>query len=234
MIKLRNMLIAVIAITALSTSSFAGSIGFGVTGSMAIVEAAGSEQDGTLDTAEVNNKATASNNASMGSIFAEYSFERFNGLTFGVDYLPGSADVNSQNLKRTDQELSETGTSVAVTAAVSRTAQAEIENHLTYYAELPIHGGLYVKAGIASMDVNTTETNKDNSAYGNTSVDGSLFGVGYKNDFGTRGYYKVEGTHTAYDTIKLTQTGASTGSVANTITADLDVTKLTFGVGIRF
>jgi len=226
------MLVAVIAITALSTSSFAGNIGFGVTGSLAIVEAAGSETEGTA--AEVNNKANVSNRVGTASIFAEYSFERFNGLTLGIDYLPGTHDVSASKLKRTDFELSKSGTVIAVAANTDRTAQAEIENHITYYAELPVHGGLYVKAGMASMDVNTTEVGNALSKYGNTSVDGQLYGVGYKNDFGTRGYYKVEGTHTAYDTLNLTQTGFAAGSTANKIKADLDVTKLTFGLGIRF
>ena len=232
MIKLRNMLVAVIAITSLTTSAFAGSFGFGASGSMAIIEATGSETEGTA--ADVNNKANVSNNVNIGSLFAEYSFEGFGGMTFGVSTIPGSAKVSSQAITRTDIELSKTATAGTTAASVDRKAQAEVENILTYYAELPIHAGVYVKAGLTSMDVNTQEVLESGLAYGNTSVDGNMYGVGYKKELGTNAFYKLEGTHTAFDKLTLNETGQSTGSAQNSVSADLDVTKLTIGLGFKF
>jgi hypothetical protein len=227
--KIKTLLMAVVAISALSTNAFAGQFGVGVAGSLLAISADGKEADadGSADTSV--RSATASDNAYTASVFAEYSLD--NGFTVGVEHTPGTADVNSKRISRTDDSF-ESGQDG------DRSANAEIENHFTYYAELPIHGGLYVKAGHATMDVNTTEkfTGTVNNTYKNTSVDGVLMGIGYRNSFGNNGFYKVEGSHTEYDTLKLTSTdtGDSRGDLANVITADLDVTKLTFAVGLNF
>ena len=160
----------------------------------------------------------------LGSIFAEYSFD--NGFTFGVDHIPGSADVNNSTLSRTDDssEAAQDG---------DRSANATIDNHMTYYVELPIHAGLYLKAGMLEMDVNATESDTVTTAgsYGSTSVDGEMFGFGYKNTFGERGFYKVEATKRTYDSITLNSTTSDKG---NKITADVDATLATFALGFNF
>ena len=226
--KLKTLLMAAIAISVLSTNAFAGQFGVGVAGSLIAISADGIEKDadGSADTSV--RSATAGENAYIGSIFAEYQLD--NGFAIGVDYIPGSADVNRKTIKRTDDstESAQDG---------DRSANAEIDNHFTYYAELPIHGGLYVKGGYTQMDVNSKEkfTGTGGNTYGNATVDGVLFGLGYRNSFGDSGFYKVEGTHTEYDTLTLTSTKTvSTGDKANKITADLDVSKISFAVGFNF
>jgi hypothetical protein len=170
----------------------------------------------------------------LGSIFAEYTFDGFNGLTIGVDHIPGSADVNSSSLKRTDIQTSVEDTDTTVATSIDRTAQAEVENHMTYYVELPFGGsGIYGKLGHVEMDVNTTE-NLGTPKYGNSSVDGTMFGLGFKHNSDSNWFYKVEATHTEFDTLNLTSTGNTTDSTANKITADLDVTKASFALGFSF
>jgi hypothetical protein len=222
------MILNIVAISALSTNAFAGQFGVGVAGSLLAISADGKEADADASADTSVRAATASDNAYTASVFAEYSLD--NGFTVGIEHIPGSADVNSKRITRTDDssESAQDG---------DRSANAEIDNHFTYYAELPIHGGLYVKAGHATMDVNTTEkfTGTGSNTYNNASVDGVLMGIGYRNSFGTSGFYKVEGSHTEYDSLSLTSTKTvSTGDKANVITADLDVTKLTFAVGLNF
>ena len=234
--NLKNTIAILILTTFGFTAANAGSFGIGVTGSYAAVKAEGTEsdKDGATDLSAESvaslRSATAHNDTIIGSVFAEYSMD--NGFTVGLDYIPGSADVNSKSLSRTD-----------VTADVkevqgqddgARTAQAEVENHYTIYAELPVHAGMYIKGGYVEMDVNTLESNAvtaGGSTYGNTTVDGILFGLGYKNSFGSNGYYKLEGSHTEFDTISLASSEADKG---NNISADLDVTKLTFALGYAF
>ena len=225
--KIKNMLVAVIAITFLSTNAFAGNFGLGVTGSIAVIEGVGTESE-TANTGTENSvrTANASNNAAIGSLFAEYTFESIGGLTFGVDYIPGSADVNSKKMTRTNvtADAKETNQQDG-----DSTAQATVENHLTYYVEVPVHAGLYGKLGYVEMDVITAETMPGTSGtYGNTSTNGYTYGIGYKNEIGASTYYKVEGTTTEFDTISLAS------GTTNTIKADLDVTKLTFALGYKF
>lgn len=233
MIKLRNLLIAAIAIVGLSTSASAGTFGVGVAGTFANINADGTETEGTAADASPRT-AAATNTAWIGSIFAEYTMDGLGGMTLGIDYIPGSADVNSKDISRTDTELSQEGTQAHTTASVKRTAQAEVENHITYYAEIPVTAGIYAKGGIVTMDVNTTENIGTTKKYGNTDVDGLLFGLGYKTSGSGSLYYKLEATHTSFDSLSLSESGQSTNSPANKITADLDVTKATFAIGYAF
>lgn len=231
MTKLRNMLIAVIAITSLTTSAFSGTFGLGVSGSLISTSASGTETEGTA--AETGTKdATAGNTAAIGSIFAEYSFGD-GGFTIGFDHVPGEADVNNKAISRTEVDTSIEGNEGTQSADVTRKGQATIDNANTYYAEVRIHSGLYVKAGITQLDLTTAKMVGDKS-YGSTTIDGSVFGIGFKQDIGTNGFYKVEGTTRSYDTMNLTEKNQSTNSAANTIKADLDATMLTFALGYKF
>mgnify|MGYP001319933017 FL=1 len=221
---MKKILIGLLVSFALTGVSYAGSYGIGVTGSFAGVHAEGTEsdKDGTADTS--TRTATASETAIIPSLFGEYSWD--NGFTVGLDYVLGTANVNSKKITRTDDsaESAQDG---------DRSAQAEIENVTTIYVEVPVHAGLYLKGGFVQMDVNTLETDTVTTAgsYGNSSVDGTVLGFGYRNSFGTNGFYKVEGTFTEMDTVTFNSTTTDKG---NKITADLDVTKATFAIGYNF
>ena len=227
---MKKIILGLVTSLLLSSVAMAGQIGIGVTGSIAAIAGQGNEVDtdgGTDLGAEgaSNRSAAASETAIIPSIFAEYSFD--NGFTIGYDYIMGTANVNESALSRTDVTVD--GAEAAQDDG-KRTANAEIENVMTLYVEMPIHAGLYGKAGMVQMDVNTIETTAiaAGGTYGNTSVDGMLIGAGYKNTFGSNGFYKIEGSHTTFDQIKLKST------TDNTISADLDVTKATFAIGVNF
>lgn len=232
--KLKTTILAACAIAAMSTNAFAGQFGIGVSGSIAAVAASGTEKDTDNTGTEVSNReATASNNVALGSIFAEYTFEGLAGMTFGVDMIPATADVNSKNLSRTDTAIG-LGTSGSSTGSTKYTAQAEISDHYTYYAELPLGGsGVYVMAGYTEMDVATKEKsdNAQTGSYPDTSVDGVKYGIGVKGSLGSGSmFYKIQGSHTEYDTL----TVKSDSTKPNSISADLDVTAATIAVGFNF
>ena len=228
-ILMKKTLITILATLFLTSTAYAGQLGMGVTGSMAAIAAEGSDSDKNGAADDSGRTATASNNAFIGSIFAEYTMD--GGMTFGLDYIPGSADVSSSTLKRLD--VTPDGNE-AVQDDGTRTANAEVENHYTLYAEIPVHEGVYLKGGYVEMDVNTLDTTTiaTGGSYGNTSVDGLMYGVGYKTAYGSgNAYYKIEGTHTEFDTLSI---NSSTTDKGDKITADLDVTKLTFALGFNF
>jgi hypothetical protein len=222
---MKKLVIAIFASLFLSTVAFAGQIGVGVTGSFAAVTADGKEadQDGAADTSLRD--AHASETAIVPSTFVEYSFD--NGFTVGYDMTLGSANVNSKTITRTDDsaEAAQDG---------DRSAQAEIDNVTMFYAQLPLGGsGLYLKGGMVQMDVNTQDTDTVTTAgsYGNASIDGVQYGLGFRNTFGSNGFYKLEGTFTDMDAFTLK---SSTTDKGNQITADLDVTKATLAIGFNF
>ena len=225
--NLRNILIAAFAIVSFSTAAISD-IGVGVTGSWASVTAQGTEKDTNGDADTSNRTGTAGIQTMVGSVFAEWIGS--NGYVLGVDWMPGSADVNDKAMKRTD--TSGLGTETAEDDG-ERSAQAEIENHITYYAEVPFGGnGIYGKLGYVTVDVNSTEKALvTTSGYNSDSTSGYQIGLGYKNGFGNNGYYKLEGSVTDYDSITLAGRDTDKG---NTITADLDVSKITLALGYKF
>jgi len=227
--KTIKALMTLIAISSLSSFAYAGSFGIGVSGNIASVTAEGSETE-TANTGTENSvqSATAGNDFAFGSIFAEYNFGDSERFTLGVDWIPGTADVNSKTLSRTDTA---TGDSSNNNQAGTRKANAEISDHITYYAELGIAGGIYAKAGFAQVDIATKETFSGSGTVGtypDKTLDAWTYGLGYKGTFGTNGFYKVEGYATDYDTYK-----ASSGT-GNTVTANLDVVGAALKLGYKF
>ena len=227
--KTIKALMTLIAISSLSSFAYAGSFGIGVSGNIASVTAEGSETE-TANTGTENSvqSATAGNDFAFGSIFAEYNFGDSERFTLGVDWIPGTADVNSKTLSRTDTA---TGDSSNNNQAGTRKANAEISDHITYYAELGIAGGIYAKAGFAQVDIATKETFSGSGTVGtypDKTLDAWTYGLGYKGTFGTNGFYKVEGYATDYDTYS-----ASSGT-GNTVTANLDVVGAALKLGYKF
>ena len=224
----------ILTVTSLGVSAVnAGQIAVGVSGSYATINATGTEadKDGATDLSAEGvtslREANATNRTMIGSVFAEYTFD--NGLAIGVDHIPGSADVSDKSLSRTD--VTADAKEVQGQDDGARTANAEVENHMTYYVNVPIHAGTYALLGYVEMDVNTTETNLATASYGNTSVDGYKVGAGYRGTMGSNLYYKLEGAHTEFDTLNISNTETVKG---NKISADLDVTQMTFAVGYAF
>ena len=210
-----------------------GGIGIGFTGSYVMIDASGTETDANdAGTESSVRTADVDNNALIGSIYAEYATE--NGWALGYEYYPGAADVSDKMKTRTDTELSKTGTATETTASREFKANAEVENYSILYAEVPI-GAFFVRAGYSQMDVNTTEVASGNGGnYGNTSIDGTNLGAGVKGIWSDNVRWKLYYEMTNWDDISLSSTGNSTGSGANSITADLDTAEIKFALGFQY
>ena len=217
----------------ITTNAFAGSWGTGVAGTMASVSASGSEtEDTNTGTEQSMRDATAGNDFVLGSVYAEYSFGDTEVFTFGIDYIPGSADVNRKTLSRTDTTAD---ANEAQQQDGKRTANAELSDHITYYAELGKMNGIYGKIGFAQVDVETkdTETHAGTSGlYPDKTLDAWTYGLGYKGEFGDRGVFKIEGFMTDYDSYSATNNSGKTST--KTVSADLDVVGASLRVGLKF
>ena len=236
--KLKNILIGLVTAISLTSAAYAGSFGFGVTGSYTKIEAEGTEtvSAGTLGTAQTSAKKAVDNNAFLGSVYAEYNFNDAtwansgNSVTIGARLTPGSADVSDRVQSRTD---SSSGADVASEADTGTyKAQAEVDNYINYYVEIPVWKSLYIKAGMSTIDVTTLEsaTGTTIGSYGNKTLDGTNLGVGFKGLAGTNSniVWKVAYEQTDFDTLNLTST------TSNTIKADLDTSEFNLSLGYRF
>ena len=193
-----------------SSYSFA-EMRYGVSLAYTQVDASGSETEG----GEKTNKSVE-NKVVIPSIFAEYSASDV--LSLGIDYIPLSADVSDKTHKRTDVETSVTGTTTAANTTRNQKAQAELENHITLYANYSLDGTYYLKGGVAFVNVASDETLDTGSKYGDEEIFGGVIGLGAQ-----EGNLRIEILYTDYEDISLTSSVARTDvSPNNKIEADLD------------
>ena len=194
----------------------------GITGSMAMIEASGQETEG----GEVS-RGEVSNNVGVASFFVEYNDILGSGISLGVDYIPGSADVSSSISQRTDAN--------SEGDSATNKAQAEIDGHTTYYATYGVGDGAYLKVGYVEADLNTLETLGTGSKYGNETVNGWELGAGVEFDAYMGSVGRLELTHIDYGDIEFRSSVARAGVATNNlIEADLDVTRLSASLGYKF
>ena len=192
------------------SSSFA-EMKFGVSAALTKIEANGSEKEGTE-----TNTGSADNTVVIPSLFVEYAFS--DTLAIGVDYIPMSADVSDKTKKRTDVETSVTGTATQTTTSRAQSAQAELKNHVTLYANYGLSDSTYFKAGVAMVSLETDESLATGSTYGNEDIFGGVVGFGAEQN-GVR----VELLYTDYEEVNLTSSATRAGVTNKTkIDADLD------------
>ncbi len=222
---MKKQILTIIASLLLFTSANAIEFGIGVSGSLALVEAEGTETESSNTGTESSTRgASVDAMSGIGSVFVEVMLD--NGITFGAELVPMSADVSDATHSRTDTSIATSGE--GVTGTNTRKADAEVENFATIYTEFPIlENGMFIKAGLSQIDINTLETNLTNgSSYKNDTVDGYTLGIGVKGEW--NGFYtKLAGERTDFDDYKST-------SQTNTITANLDVNQIKFSIGKAF
>ena len=206
----------IIALVMLSfTSASYAEMKYGVSGALTFIDASGTETEGGE-----KNSGDADNIVAIPSIFAEYVFS--DTVSIGLDYIPFSADVSDKTKKRTDTETSVTGTATTTSTSRTQTANAELENHITLYANYNLDNGLYLKGGVAQVTLNTNESLGTGSKYGEEDIMGYVIGFGVDS-----GNWRTELTYTDYEDISLTSSVARTGVTTNNkIDADLDTVAL--------
>ena len=175
-------------------------VNLGVSGNLAVFHATGVENEGTEKSSE-----DATGVAGFGSIFIEKTLG--DRLTIGLDYVPSALDSETSETVRMDKTTTDTQTSKTNTVKVA------FEDLTTLYVALNITENFYVKAGMAQVDVITKENLATGSAYGDTTLDASVFGLGFNNSFDNGMFVRVEGTYMDFDNAKLTSTTNGDNSV---------------------
>lgn len=185
------------------------------------VNGSGSEtlRDGSgADTTKKGKRSTTttSEDTTIAHVFVERTLS--NGFTLGVDYIPGEADVGSKSRADDDEETSG-----------GNKASAVVSDHLTFYGLMPMGSSpFFVKAGVTSMDVETTENLNTGSAYGNKTVNGVTAGIGAHFERDNGFFMRTEYSITEYEEVTITSDGS------NIVQADLDVSMLKLSVGKSF
>ena len=202
------------------TAAVAEGPAIGITVAATSVDASGHE---LLKTSGNKTTHSASDEVIIPSIFIEVTNDF--GLTIGLDYIPMSAEVGSGS--NTGDDDAETSGTNSVTA--------NFRNHLTLYVEktIPFVDGLYVKAGISNVTLETDDTVSTGAKYGDQDINAVTFGVGVKRDLGAGdAFFKAEVSYADYENA----TFKSTGSDASTTVQleELDTTQFRFSIGRYF
>ena len=92
-----------------------------------------------------------------------------------------------------------------------------------------IAGGFYVKAGYMEMDLNTLESLRSATTYGNTTMDGFMVGAGMRTTPVEGWTIKTEAIYEDWDRVKLTDSNGR-----NTVEAKLDGVQGRISIGKTF
>jgi hypothetical protein len=123
-------------------------------------------------------------------------------LIVGYDYVPESLSSDVQS-----RALIDNG------AFVTNKVSVDFEDLSTTYVALKLTKNIYVKAGMLDVDVVTNETLGSGSAYGNTSLDGTVYAVGYNHTRDNGLFIRGEFSHMEFDGVTLTSTVACVQAV---------------------
>jgi hypothetical protein len=201
-------LIIVSSLYLFTTSAFAEiGVNIGVSGTMGIFGATGQETHTGAAAASVTSSDSATEIAAVGygSIFAE---KEIGMVTVGVDYVPLPLETETAETSKSDDQSANPAASAQT--MVTNTVQVDFTNLYTLYIGLNVTENAYIKAGVTSVDVETNETLGTGSSYGNTSLDGTMIGVGYHKDLDAM-FIRFEGNYMEFD-------GTSLSANDNTLT----------------
>ena len=191
-------------------------INLGISGNLGAFQATGSETEN-----DEKNKEDAVGAAGWASIFLEKTLG--DRISIGIDYVPSALETETS--ERVVQDLGAAGASNSRTNKI----QVDFEDLTTLYLTANITDNLYAKAGMMQVDVITKETLGTGSAYGNTSLDGTVRGLGYNATFADSMFVRLEGNYMSFDSASLTSTTNSLNKVSiddlNGVSAKLSVGK---------
>ena len=185
------------------SSASAVSVNVGVSGQAGIFAASATEKTGTTK----KGNGSEHGSAGWGSVFLEGQFN--DRIIVGIDYVPTALETDTTETAKSDK-----GVAAVSPTIVTNKIQVDFEDLTTLYIGAMLTDSLYVKAGAMKVDVITNETLGTGAAYGNTELDGTMFGIGYHvaNDNGA--FFRFEGNYMTFDGA----TQRSTGTAAdNTI-----------------
>ena len=186
------------------------------------------DSNGTVDTTK-----DISNDVAYGSVFFEVTREGSGpgSLTFGIDFIPGSAEFDSRSTTQASSKAKAAGASPQTSGTNSGTV--DVDNHITVYIQpgittsndVTFFGTVGYVTADAEADVKSiSSTNKTESL----SLDGVKLGVGIKKVFGNDLFVKLEYAETDYDVISVTTSNNTK------VSADIDNTTLALSIGKSF
>ena len=233
---LSTLLVSSVMFLGLATSSFSfdrptiaigGSLNYGgyVASGKEIEGSSGVTRPGYT---EEENDGTAAMEVGYSSVFLEMSIA--DRLTLGAEYM--AEEVETEMAERTDTLTTQVGESLG--DAGTSTVKAVFSNLTTLYAELRLFNGVYAKMGAMEIDIETKENLHTSSSYANITLDGSTYGIGYKNSWDNGMFLKTETMIHNWDDFTITATSADRTPNGNSVKGDMDGIVASLRIGKAF
>lgn len=196
---MKKLIITTFLACVYSFSAYANNVNVGISGQMGLFTATGKETH--TDTTSASSTTFSSSDTEIGaagyaSVFIEGVLQ--DRILIGVDYVPSPLETDTVETAKHDK------TSAATSAVVENKVQIDFEDLTTFYLGLMVTENAYIKGGVVTVDVITNETLGTGSTYGNTSLDGTMVGVGYNYGADNGMFVRVEGNYISFDGASIT------------------------------
>jgi hypothetical protein len=203
---MKKITIAILAtLFSYSIASAELGVSIGVSGQVGVFSASGTESEKLEKQSQ-----DAHGVAGYTSFFIEKKLSFLPGplsrLSIGFDHVADTLSSEEVSTARTDiTGVADTSGYVpGVGATITNKAKIDFEDLNTTYLALNVTDSLYVKAGMVTVDVITKETLGTGSTYGNTSIDGTMLGIGFALNRDNGLFLRFEANHTEFDNAKVT------------------------------
>ena len=211
-----------------SASADAG-VNIGVSGAGAIFGATATETDVGTTVTEKNTESEI-----MGAGYISVFVEKELGPVFiGIDYVGSTLETEEAQRNVRDcgakADSASCGTGKGQNDKINK-VKVEFEDLTSIYAGVTLFENFYAKFGAMTVDVVTKESLGTGSEYGNTSMDGTMIGVGGQADLPNGMFIRGEGTYMDFDAVELVSSNTD-----NKVRVDgLDGVSAKLSVGISF
>ena len=192
----------IVAMFSFGSASADAGVNIGLSGVGAIFGASATETDTGPDETE-----KVSDTDIMGASYASFFIEKELGMAFvGLDYVLNTLETEEATSLQNDctTQACNTGAFTQVTNKV----KVEFNDLTTLYVGIRLFDNFYAKAGAVSVDIDTKETLGTGSTYGNTTMDGTMVGVGGQAELPNGMFIRAEANYLDFDGASVT---SSTG-----------------------
>jgi hypothetical protein len=183
--------------SSLSVASADLGVNVGLSGQVGVFHATGVDTNNQTTGSDRIQTEDATGVAGYNSWFIEKTLGRF--ITVGYDYVLDTLASDSATSIRT---TCVSGIANDCTIQTNK-VQVDFDKMNTLYVAVNITENLYIKLGQMSVDVITNEKLETGSTYGNTSLDGDMYGIGFNKTFDNTMFVRVEATRMDFDGAKM-------------------------------
>ena len=161
---------------------------------------------------EVSTERTSTGTEIAGVAYPSIFIEKSLGdrMVIGVDYMPDA--LSSDTVETTKLEHQSGGTDSNVT----NNLQVDFEGLTTAYVGFNITDSAYIKAGFMTVDVLTKENLGTGGSYGDTSLDGAMFGFGVHNQMDNL-FWRLEANYLEFDGVTVSSTNSDNSVSVNSL-----------------